>query len=705
MPIILNIKFPPSAMRRAMLSAGILLGGMSAGLAQAEDSALPQITVSDTGEKKQLAEKLSGGALGDKAEIDTPFSTRAVTREEIEDRQATSLSEVLKYDASVSNLSPSNGTHPATIGIRGLRLDDLNGYKIDGLANINRGTEMPLEMFERVEVLKGLSGFMYGFGSPGGIVNYVSKRATDDATFSTDFGYESNGVYKEHIDAGGRFGEDQRFGYRFNLVNEEGNTIADHGSINRQAAGLSLDARLTSDLTMTLDALYQHRTTVGGTDIITSTSYAVPSAISGSSRLNSNGSFSDVDYRLVTLTTQYRMAPDWKASVAFRHSDSVRIYKKDQYYITSSAGAYRDRLTSEYHGYEFNEVQAMVEGKVKTGFLQHQLVFGAMTQNLLSTSSVNTPKTYIGTGNLYAPTYYSAASVNYSGGTYRDEKTTQNALFASDTINFSERWSMLAGVRYTDYSDNAYTTTHLVSAKYTASPLTPTMALMYKPAADTTLYVSYAEALEQSASAPTSTLNANATFAPIKSKQSEIGVKTEHDSWNGSVALFRIERGSQYTNSANYYVADGQTIYRGVEVNGSVQATSNLSIDGSLMVIGSEMTHTTSTVDGKRAVGAADLQAGAQLTYRVPGLAGLSLHAGAQYIGNMALDSANVHMLSPYSLFDTGLNYRTKIAGHMTTWSANITNLTNRKYWTYYQENYLNVGAPRTLNLNVRAEF
>jgi outer membrane receptor protein involved in Fe transport len=37
--------------------------------------------------------------------------------------------------------------------------------------------------------------------------------------------------------------------------------------------------------------------------------------------------------------------------------------------------------------------------------------------------------------------------------------------------------------------------------------------------------------------------------------------------------------------------------------------------------------------------------------------------------------------------------------------SANITNLANRKYWTYYQETYLNVGAPRTLNLNVRADF
>jgi iron complex outermembrane receptor protein len=77
------------------------------------------------------------------------------------------------------------------MSVRGLRLDDLNGYKIDGLANINRGTEMPLEMFEQVEVLKGLSGFMYGFGSPGGIINYVTKRPTDDTFFATDLGYAS----------------------------------------------------------------------------------------------------------------------------------------------------------------------------------------------------------------------------------------------------------------------------------------------------------------------------------------------------------------------------------------------------------------------------------------------------------------------------------------------------------------------------------
>jgi iron complex outermembrane receptor protein len=122
------------------------------------EGALSKVFVKATVEKKKLGDSVSGGALGRKSELDTPFSTKAVSSDEIEDRLATSISEVLKYDASVTAISPPISTHPATIQMRGLRLDDLNGYKINGLAAVNRGTEMPLEMFESVEVLKGLSG-------------------------------------------------------------------------------------------------------------------------------------------------------------------------------------------------------------------------------------------------------------------------------------------------------------------------------------------------------------------------------------------------------------------------------------------------------------------------------------------------------------------------------------------------------------------
>ena len=714
------VSFPtrPTRLHLALIAAGLCAAAVITP-AQAASASSTDVTADDNGagplstvvitattEKKKLGDAVSAGALGRRANLDTPFSTKSVSSDEIEDRLATSIAEVMKYDASVTAISPAIGSHPATIAMRGLRLDDLNGYKIDGLANINRGTEMPLEVFESVEALKGLSGFMYGFGSPGGVINYVSKRPTTDPSFSADIGYQQGGALKEHVDAGGRFGADEQFGYRLNLLHEEGGLREDSGSIDRNAAGLNLDWRVNRDLALYFDTLYQKRRSVGGTDIITDIRYKIPEPISGTSSINSDGAFNEVEYYLSTLGAEYRLAPDWKANLSYRYSDSTRVYKKDQYYLQDSLGRYRDRVTSESHAYTFNQVQATLEGAFSTGFVKHQVILGAMTQELVSESSVVTPKTYIGYGNLAAPTIYSASTVNYSGGTYDDEKTTQHALFASNTLTFSPQWSALAGVRYTRFKDTGYTTANKVSAEYPANKATPTLALLYKPRPDTTLYVSHVEALEQAASAPSTSRNpVNQIFAPIKSKQSELGVKTEHQLWNATASLFRIDRAAQYTNAANYFVTDGQTRYQGLEVNSVVQAAKNVSVEGGIMLLDTELRDAAPAYSGKRAVGAPQRQASMQVTYRPEFVPGLALHAGTQYLGALALDAGNVHTLSPYALFDAGLNYRTRMGGHMVSVRLNVTNLADRKYWTYYQENYLNVGAPRTASLNVRVDY
>ncbi|WP_282100727.1 TonB-dependent siderophore receptor [Pseudomonas syringae] len=413
---------------------------------------LPQVTVKATKRKPALHQQTNSGALGSHAVIDTPFSFKSVGSDEIQARQAGILSEAFKYDASVTSISSSYGTHPATLAVRGLPLDDLNGYKVDGMANINRGVEMPLEMFERVDVLKGLSGFMYGFGSPGGIVNYVTKRPTDKTTLSVDAGYQSDNVYKEHLDAGGRL-DDPRFGYRVNVVHEEGDAASGDAKVNRTAVGVALNAQLSDDLSVDLDTLYQKRNTSGGTDIIVNTKNALPSPIDGSKRLYSNGSYTDVDYSLSTVSATYKFSPDWTGKLAYRYSDSTRRYVKDQYQISSDAGAYTDKVTSEYHAYDYNDTMGTLEGKFTTGWFTHDVVLGASYSQLNSDKSVVTPKTTVGKGNLYNPTIFSVYNIDYSGGTYGDDNVKESAVFASDTIGLGENWSLLAGLRNENYRE------------------------------------------------------------------------------------------------------------------------------------------------------------------------------------------------------------------------------------------------------------
>ncbi|BBN65312.1 MULTISPECIES: TonB-dependent receptor [Pseudomonas] len=666
---------------------------------------LPQVTVKATKRKPALHQQTNSGALGSHAVIDTPFSFKSVGSDEIQARQAGILSEAVKYDASVTSISSSYGTHPATLAVRGLPLDDLNGYKVDGMANINRGVEMPLEMFERVDVLKGLSGFMYGFGSPGGIVNYVTKRPTDKTTLSVDAGYQSDNVYKEHLDAGGRL-DDPRFGYRVNVVHEEGDAASGDAKVNRTAVGVALNAQLSDDLSVDFDTLYQKRNTSGGTDIIVNTKNAVPSPIDGSKRLYSNGSYTDVDYSLSTVSATYKFSPDWTGKLAYRYSDSTRRYVKDQYQISSDAGAYTDKVTSEYHAYDYNDTMGTLEGKFTTGWFTHDVVLGASYSQLNSDKSVVTPKTTVGKGNLYNPTIFSVYNIDYSGGTYGDDNVKESAVFASDTIGLGEHWSLLAGLRNENYREQTHDSATSAVTPYKARPATPTVALMYKPTQDVTLYASYVESLESGGTAPSSAVNSDQTLSPLLSKQYEVGVKAQQRNWSATAAAFRIDRGAEYTNDANVYVQSGTIRYQGLELNASVDATPDLTVEGSVMSLDSAYHDAGDGVDGNRAAGAAHYQAATQVTYRVPVVPGMFLHTGAQRIGEMAVDSGNVHTLPAYSLFDAGGGYRLRLGdGHALTLGANLTNLANKKYWTYYQENYLQPGSPRTLSLNTRYDF
>jgi iron complex outermembrane receptor protein len=152
------------------------------------------------------------------------------------------------------------------------------------------------------------------------------------------------------------------------------------------------------------------------------------------------------------------------------------------------------------------------------------------------------------------------------------------------------------------------------------------------------------------------------------------------------------------------YVLDGQTKYQGAEFNTVVQATKNLSIEGGVMLLDATLEDAAPGYSGKRAVGAPRRQASVQATWREV-LPGLALHVGSQYLGELPMDAANVNTLPAYTLFDAGFNYRHRYFGKMISVRANISNIANRKYWTYYQENYLNIGAPRTASVNVRVDF
>lgn len=702
---------PPARATLLVLWAAAQVGRAHAQEAQGKESAsLPTVTVtaeSQDDTPQHLGTKVSSGALGARSQLETPFSTTVVRGEDMAERQVSKLGDVFALDASVSDNSGAYSAWASYITVRGLPLDWQNGYRINGQPFLSYAITLPYEHFEQIELLKGSSGFMYGFGAPGGIVNYVTKKPTDEPVRSIEVGYKTAGIWSEHVDLGGRFGADGRFGYRLNATHEEGKTYND-GNVRRKSMSLGLDAKLTDKLTWTFDSLYQKRNSTGQTPSIFTGSYTgtqLPRTIDADNQgLVGAGQHLATDFRLYSTGLQYQLSPDWTLSTSYSHSSATRSRNEGIAYLQDAGGSYDDYRSDSAEGHRFNQWQAMATGKLRTGGLEHQVTLGASWQKQVNYYSSNSIYQLIGTGSIFGQNTNSYASAT-DFTTYRNSDITQRAVFASDTMKLSEKWSVLAGLRSTTYEQNGYGTTGAQTSSYRKSGVvTPTLALMFKPAPDTTLYTSYVESLEAGSTVGTLYANNGELLKPLKSKQYELGLKTERERWSATAALFRIERGAEYANSANVLVQDGQSIYQGLELGASTRLGSQWQIGGNLMLLDSSYERGSNYV-GNRVAGAPKLVATAQVSYAVAQVPGLKLSADMKYTGGTMLNASNQLSLPGYTVANIGASYTTRIAGRNTTFRAAINNVANRRYWEYQYDNYIKPGDPRTFSLSAKLDF
>ncbi|GLU32332.1 TonB-dependent receptor [Trinickia caryophylli] len=718
------IRHAPSFRRKpgpARLIASLLFAAGHAGLVCAQTTTnadetsaaakgvLPAVKVTAgavTDPGQHLRTEVTSGALGARSQLDTPFSTTVVTNEQLADQQTYKLGDVFIGDASVTDNSGAYSAWASYMTVRGMQLDWQTGYRIDGMPFIAYGITMPYEQLDRVELLKGLTGFMYGFGAPGGVVNYVTKKPTETVR-SVDIGYRNNGVWSEHADLGGRFGPDDMFGARLNVTHEDGKTY-NNGNVRRDTVSLSLDGHLTRDLSVSFGALYQNRHTDGQTPSIYTGSLpggSLPSTISaGNSNLAGNDQYLNTNLQLYTAGVRYQLSPDWAFSSTFSYSQVSRERNESTLYLLDSAGNYSDARWNGKEGHQFSLWQGMFEGKVKTGPFSHDLVLGAAWQRQTNDYARNSTFATLGAGNLYSSDpyrYYSPGGLE----TYRDSDITQKSLFASDTMHLTSRLSVLAGLRYTNYQQNSYTTSGALSSSYDQSGvLTPTFAVMYKLDPQTTLYASYVESLEQGARVGDTYANAGQLLRPLRSRQYELGIKTERSRWSASAAVFRIERGAEYANASNVYVQDGESIFQGVEAGGALRLGRDWRVSGDLMLLDSWYAKG-SAYNGNRVAGAPTFVAAGRIAYTVPYLPGLQVGVDAKFTGNTQLRAAGDLKVPGFLLVNLGASYMTRIGGHDVTLRAALDNVLNRRYWEFQYADYVKPGDPRTISLNAKIDF
>lgn len=670
---------------------------------------LPAVTVSATvvdDTLEHLSAPVNTGALGNRSQLETPFSTTVVTAADLEERQVTKLGDVFALDASVSDNSASFGAWASYMSVRGLPLDWQNSFRIDGKPFLSYVTTMPYEHFEQIDLLKGASGFMYGFGSPGGLVNYVTKRPTDEPVRTIELGYTSKGLLAPHVDLGGRVGQNGAFGYRLNATHEEGNTF-NSGSLYRDSVSLALDARLTDRLTWDFQSIYQDRKVIGQEPTIYAGAMAgseLPSPVRNDSKLVGVGPYADNRFRFYSTGLKYQVASDWTLRTDYTYNTTRTRRNESVLFLQDQSGDYDDYRSDYGEAYAFNQWQAMLEGKFSTGPLKHHVVAGASWQKQKNDYSENGVYQLQGTGNLRSQNtnvYHSEGSLDL----YRAAEITQKAIFASDTIDLTGGWSLLGGLRYTNYEQVGFDPGGAQSSSYEKNGvLTPTVALMYNITPQTMAYASYIESLEPGSSVGNIYTNFGALLDPLKSKQYEVGVKTSQDDWAATAALFRIEKKAEYANAANELVQDGKSVFQGLELGASTRVAKNWNVGGSLMFLDSEYKKGSQFI-GNRVAGAPKFVAAAQVSYSVQQLPGLKLRADVKYTGTTMLGASNNVQVPDYAIVNIGATYDTRIYGYDTTFRAGINNLADKRYWLYQSSDYVKAGDPRTYGLSASIKF
>lgn len=83
-----------------------------------------------------------------------------------------------------------------------IRGSEINSIYVDGVRSFHQ-TSMPLQFFDRVELVSGPSSAAFGVGQPGGIINYTTKAPTGRSRGSIEVGLGDSNNYLVNLDTEG----------------------------------------------------------------------------------------------------------------------------------------------------------------------------------------------------------------------------------------------------------------------------------------------------------------------------------------------------------------------------------------------------------------------------------------------------------------------------------------------------------------------
>ena len=173
---------------------------------------LENIILEASKQSKYVETKTSDGLRLNLPLVEIPQNIQVTSHQLLSDQGSISMTEALR---TVSGIQTNyNSLNDYQLIIRGT-VGQFNVLR-NGVAGYWWNQQEDVEMLEKIEFIKGPSGFMMSMNEPGGIVNIVTKQPVEEKIARINAGFGSYNLFRLAADLGGAFSKKSNFSYRFN---------------------------------------------------------------------------------------------------------------------------------------------------------------------------------------------------------------------------------------------------------------------------------------------------------------------------------------------------------------------------------------------------------------------------------------------------------------------------------------------------------
>ena len=655
--------------------------------------------------------------------VETPQTIQVIPNQILKDQQTQNLNDVTKNMTGVI----SNNMY-TSYTMRGFTNSYYNQFlTFDGfVGNMYQWTQMvQLYNIDRVEMIAGPASALYSTGSPGGVINMVTKKPQQERMYSFNVVTGSWGLIDVSTDLTGSLTKNKKLRYRLNAGYNYANSFRPDQFNKNIVIAPSIAYHLSDKTNITIDYVFAENDSRFGQDhgglvLMNKDSTYNWKGLDNKFQFGSPKSYSQIQNNNLTLRFNHKFNEHFAVTYMSRgiwsKVNSGEIYGNywGDNYLTKLPDSMQRAYNTWYEKpYNFqNSVFTTIKFGNET--FKNNLVVGADYQIYGETYN-----RYI-SGNANTVSFLNP---NYANDNYnfpRDsttniwdvkEKTTQIGGYIQYLTTFKNKITVLLAGRYENFiylrapnSKDTQTSADTSNAKV----FLPRAGLVYNITKNQSVYGSYCESFMPQYDNSRST---GGPYPPQKGKQFEIGYKGLFFGGKlmASSALYAINFVNILQNDPNDPNHIKQIVVPGLTSKGAeftLQGNINqFSIIGGY-VYNSVVFSTNSPLGpkGGRYDNAPKNVANIWIKYSIPDktkMKGLSLALGGKFVGDRVGYASNQHFVLPsYYLLDASINYAYK----QFVFGLNCYNITNTVYASgYYSSDFMvQVGTPANFKLSVR---